>query len=128
MKITTYSIIEATSVSNMVTAVNEALEKGWQPFGTLVEGTHSWVQPLVKYEPESAVKWDLYSNDVQFIGVDNDGSAFAYIERPLYNVITSQFDPVPTERAAYNADMTGLLQPNALYLRSGEIINFGGRS
>lgn len=51
-KIVAYTIVGHAKMESIITAVNEKIKEGWQPYGSLIDFDHTtyYYQPMVKYE------------------------------------------------------------------------------
>jgi hypothetical protein len=53
MKISAYMVIYETDVNSLTEKVNEAISKGWQPFGSITSASTPWslylYQPMITY-------------------------------------------------------------------------------
>ena len=55
-KITRYMIVSKTYPSDVVLAVNDYIDEGWQPLGSPMTEGNGVIQAVVKYEEENGSK------------------------------------------------------------------------
>jgi hypothetical protein len=50
MRIIEYKILMTNSISDLINEVNDAIQQGWQPHGSIAINEACAVQPMVKYQ------------------------------------------------------------------------------